>query len=101
MEALKFVANEFKKKDEDSKKKFVGKPVKSNYFGGFITDYIKFEHEKKKYYHFEISLPSKKRWVDILSMFLYEKDGLINFALDVHDFELIKLLFTMGLLKIQ
>ena len=74
------------------------KPVRLVYFAALITDYIIIKDGGVKYAYFEITQSSKKLWVEISELILYETNSLIMFVVGVHDFELIELLFKLGLL---
>jgi hypothetical protein len=96
MNVLQTVTNAFREKERSGKPKVI--PVRLANFDGLITSYIKIKHEKKNYAYFEITQSSKKLWVEISKLILYESNSLISFVLGVHDFELIDLLFKLGLL---
>jgi len=97
MNFLQIVTNAFRER----RGKPECKPVELENFDGIITSYIKIKHEKINYAYFEITQSSKKLWVEISKLILYETNSLISFVLGNHDFELIELLFKLGLLRIQ
>jgi hypothetical protein len=97
MNFLQIVTNAFRER----RGKPECKPVELENFDGIITSYIKIKHEKINYAYFEITQSSKKLWVEISKLILYESNSLISFVLGNHDFELIELLFKLGLLRIQ
>ena len=97
MNFLQIVTNAFRER----RGKPECKPVELENFDGIITDCIKFKGGPVKYVYFEITQSSKKLWVEISKLILYETNSLISFVLGNHDFELIELLFKLGLLRVQ
>ena len=99
MNVLQTVTDACREKERSGNPK--GNPVELKNFDGSITDYMKFNKDNVTYIYFEITQSSKKLWVEISKLILYETNSLISFVLGVHDFELIDLLFKLGLLRIQ